>query len=76
MLAAVRMSVIHPACLLVFRASWKRYTRIAVFRYWSLREDCVCGRRCVGRACPGQVTDANPEFLQQEWVLGNVTSLW
>ena len=29
--------------------------------------------QCVGGACPGQVTDANSEFLEQSWTLGNVT---
>ena len=27
-------------------------------------------------SCPGQVTDHNPEFLEQAWTLGNVTSMW
>jgi hypothetical protein len=32
--------------------------------------------QCVGDACPGQITDANPEFLEQAWALGTVTSTW
>ncbi len=32
--------------------------------------------QCVGDACPGQATDSNPEFLEQAWALGNVTSMW
>ena len=32
--------------------------------------------QCVGDACPGQITDDNPEFLEQSWTLGNVTSMW
>ena len=32
--------------------------------------------QCLGDACPGQVTDVNPEFLEQAWIIGNVTSMY